>query len=83
MALAAIIFRRGVDRSSGREIVGYAAIGLALMTIEGMEFDMHLLSIFHLMNPALHDGIHIAAFASLVLGCAIALPMPRQPSKAM
>lgn len=81
MALSANIFRRGIDRSSGREIVGYAAIGFALTVIEGLALDMHLLSLFHLMNAGLHDGIHIAAFVALILGFAIALPVSRQPSK--
>lgn len=85
MALSTIIFRRGSDRSSGRQIVGFAAIGLALMAIEGMAFDMHLMSMFHLMNSGWHDIIHFAAFGALVLGFAIALPesgatKPRQPS---
>lgn len=81
-ALSAIIFRRGTDPSTKREITGYAAIGLALMTLEAMAFDMHVLSTYHLMNPALHDGIHLIAFAVLLLGIAVALPTPRRPAKA-
>jgi hypothetical protein len=83
MLLSANIFRRGTDLSTGREIIGYAAIGFALMAIEGMAFDMHLLSIYHVMDPGLHHGIQLATYAILLLGIATVLPVFRHPSKAV
>lgn len=82
-ALSANIFRRGGDPLTRREIAGYAGIGFALTTIEAMALDMYLLSIYHVMNPLVHNGIHFAAFAVLLLGLALALPVARQPAEAV
>ncbi|BDB40193.1 MULTISPECIES: hypothetical protein [Mycobacterium] len=81
MALSTNIFRRGADRSTGREISGYAAIGLGLMLIEGTSFDMHLLSTYYVMSSSLHNAIHLAGYGLLLPGIAVALPSPQQRSE--